>query len=187
MTRCRGTRTPHCILRREQAGIALRLALAVALAAAASAYAAQSDPLPVAGWLERVRLSPGEIVLEAKLDSGAYTSSLNAANVQRFMRDGKEWVAFDVVGHDERKTRIERPLVRIAVVKSALGVDRERPTVTLGICIGSVYRLSEVNLVDRSDLSKPMLIGRRFLRGRLLVDLKHRYLLEPTCKKRKVS
>lgn len=162
------------------------VALILSLSAACAAYAAQPDAVPVAGWLERARLSPGDIVLEAKLDSGARTSSLHAVNVQQFERDGKEWVAFDVAGNDGRSVRIERPLVRIARIKSALGTDEARPTVTLGICIGSIYRVTEVNLVDRNGLTKPLLIGRRFLKGRLLVDLNRRYLLEPACKRNSV-
>jgi hypothetical protein len=123
-------------------------------------------------------------VLEAKLDTGARTSSLDAVNLQQFERDGKDWVAFDVVGDDGRSVRIERPIVRIARIKSALGTDQARPTVTLGICIGRVYRVTEVNLVDRNGLTKPLLVGRRFLKGRLLVDLNRRYLLEPACKRK---
>jgi len=159
----------------------LNRALILLLLTAPAAYGAQPDALPIAGWLERARLSPGEIILEAKLDSGARTSSLHAANLKQFKRDGKDWVAFDVTGNDGRTVHIERTLVRIAQVKSALGTDEGRPSVRLGICIGNVYRLTEVNLVDRSDLAKPLLIGRRFIRGRLLVDMGRRHLLEPTC------
>lgn len=79
-----------------------------------------------------------------------------------------------------------RPIVRIARIQSAPGVEEARPTVTLGICIGSVYRITEVNLVDRGSLSKPLLIGRSFLRGRLVVDLSRHYLLEPACKRKAV-
>jgi len=127
-----------------------------------------------------------EIVLEAKLDSGARTSSLHAGNLQQFRRDGKDWAAFDVTDNEGRNVRIERPLVRIAQVKSALGTDEARPTVTLGICIGTVYRVTEVNLVDRSELTKPLLVGRRFLRGRFLVDMGRRHLLEPLCRRKTV-
>jgi hypothetical protein len=140
-----------------------------------------SGPVPVAGWTERARLSPGDIVVEAKLDTAARTSSLHAVNPRQFERDGKNWVAFDVLGNDGRSVHFERPVVRISHVKSALGRDEARPTVTLGICIGSVYRVTEVNLADRSSLIKPLLIGRRFLKGRLRVDPDHRNLLEPVC------
>lgn len=151
------------------------------LGAAAVVRAAQPGTVPVAGWLERARVSPGDILLEAKLDTGARTASIHALNLRQFQRDGKDWVAFDVVGDDGRSVRLERPLVRVAQIKSAPGREEERPTVTLGICIGNVFQITEVSLVDRSGLSKPLLIGRRFLKGRLVVDLSHRYLLEPLC------
>jgi hypothetical protein len=141
-----------------------------------------TERLPIAGWLERARITPGGLVLDAKLDSGASRSSLHATNIQRFQRDGSEWLAFDLETGEGRPLRMERPLKRIARIRSAPGAEEERPVVTLGICVGNVYRVTEVNLVDRSGLAKPLLIGRSFLRGRLLVDLKNRYLLEPTCK-----
>jgi hypothetical protein len=156
-------------------------ALILLLLTAPAVYGAQPGSLPVAGWLERARLSPGEILLEAKLDSGALTSSLHAANLKQFKSDGKDWVAFDVTGNGGRTVHIERPLVRIVKIKSALGTDEGRPSVTLGICVGNVYRVTEVSLVDRSGLTKPLLIGRRFLRDQLLVDSGRHYLMEPTC------
>ena len=48
------------------------------------------------------------------------------------------------------------------------------------------YRATEVNLVDHSGLTQPLLVGRRFLKGRLLVDLNRHYLLEPTCRQKRV-
>lgn len=121
-------------------------------------------------------------MLEAKLDTGARTCSLDARNLQPFEREGRAWVAFNVADNTGRTVRIERPLVRIASVKSALGADEMRPAVALGVCVGNVYRVTEVTLVDRSVLAKPLLIGRRFLSGRLLVDSKRRHLLEPHCR-----
>ena len=157
----------------------LGLLLAAVPAVAALPYYA----LPVAGRIEHVRLTPGDIVVEGKLDTGARTSSLDAINMQRLVRDNADWMAFDVTGNDGRTVRIERPVVRIAKIRSALGVDEDRPVVTLGVCIGKVYRVTEVNLVDRGDLTAPLLIGRRFLQGRLLVNVNRRHLLEPACKR----
>jgi hypothetical protein len=165
-----------------QSGVALGCVLAISLLCAARADAATpARVLPIAGWLERARLSPGNVILEAKLDTGARTSSLDARNLQQFERDGRAWVAFDVTGNNEQTVRIERPLIRIASVKSALGADETRPTVALGVCVGNIYRVTEVTLVDRSILDKPLLIGRRFLRNRLLVDSSRRHLLELRC------
>lgn len=164
----------RCLLRATCACLSLVFSFPPALAS-------QPAAVPVAGWIERARLSPGDIILEAKLDTGARTSSLHAVNPRHFERDGKNWIAFDVLGNDGRSVHFEQPVVRIAHIKSAPGIVEARPTVMLGICIGSVYRVTEVNLVDRSSLTKPLLIGRRFLKDRLRVDLGHRYLLEPVC------
>ena len=157
------------------------LTLILLVSTALAAEVPQPIAVPVAGWLERAQILPEDIVLEAKLDTGSRTSSLHAVNLRQFRRDGKDWVAFDVTGDDRRSVRIERPVVRIVRIKSALGADDGRPTIKLGICIGSVYRTTEVNLVDRSSLTRPLLIGRRFLGSRLRVDVSRHHLLEPIC------
>jgi hypothetical protein len=160
---------------------ALRVALVASAALAPCAHGAKPDSLPVAGWLERALVSPARVPMEAKLDSGARTSSLHASSVRRYERDGEDWVSFQITGMDGRTVRLRRRLLRMATVRSALGVDEGRPVVALGICVGRVHRVTEVSLVDRSELNVPLLIGRRFLRGRLLVDLSRRHLLEPDC------
>jgi hypothetical protein len=164
------------------AGLLLGLIVLPAAAAVADAGA-----VPVAGWLERARLFPGDIPLEAKLDSASRNSSLHALNVERFEREGADWVAFDIVTGSGGSMRLERPVVRVVEIQSAPGRYETRVAVKLGICIGQVFRVTEVNLVDRSTLSKPLLVGRRFLRGRLLVDTKRRFLLEPECKPRTIK
>lgn len=160
---------------------AAALALALLLPTRCLAAAEEIRAPAIAGWLERAKLVPGEVVVEAKLDTGANTSSLHAPVIQHFARDGKRWVSFDIVGRDGQNVRIERPVVRTARVRSALGSGQSRPTVRLGICVGNVYRITEVTLADRSRLDVPLLVGRRFLEGHLLVDSAKRELHEPNC------
>ena len=137
--------------------------------------------LTVVGWLERAKLVPGEVILQAKLDTGADTSSLHATAIQHFIRDGRPWVSFNVVGGDGQSVRVERPVVRTAHVRSALGPGQARPTVRFGICVANVYRVTEVTLADRTRVDVPLLVGRRFLEGQLLVDSGQRELHEPNC------
>ncbi|MGH8555638.1 MAG: RimK/LysX family protein, partial [Gammaproteobacteria bacterium] len=42
----------------------------------------------VVGWVERIKLYPGEMILKAKIDTGAKHSSVNARNIDEFTRDG---------------------------------------------------------------------------------------------------
>jgi hypothetical protein len=158
-----------------------RAAMAAALLLAFGAVRAEGPASLVAGWMERARLMPGEIAVQAKLDTGADHSSLHATGIARFQRDGAEWIAFDVIDDSGATLRLERPLVRTARVSSVLTSRSARPVVRLGVCVGPVYRVVEVNLVDRAGMNERMLIGRSFLEGRLLVDPSRRHLLEPSC------
>jgi hypothetical protein len=135
----------------------------------------------IVGYLEPIKLGSEAIPLAAKLDTGADVSSLHVTNLQRMQREDGEWVAFEVVGADNRRIRLERKVERIARVRNAARGVQERPTVLLGICLGSTYRVTEVNLADRSGLTLPVLVGRSFLGGRFAVDSSRTYTVEPRC------
>ena len=49
----------------------------------------------IIGAVEKVRLLPPNVVLKARIDTGAKTTSIDAQNIIPFERDGKEWVRFD--------------------------------------------------------------------------------------------
>lgn len=140
----------------------------------------------VAGWVERIRLGEEGVVLTAKLDTGALTSSLHAADVRWFTRDGEEWVAFEVTGEGGRTVRFERKVVRVSRIKRQGGDSQKRPTVMMGICLGREYRVTEVNLTDRTGLKYEFLAGRRFLAGRIIVDSARTNLIAPDCAELKV-
>jgi len=136
----------------------------------------------IVGWLERVRLGEVGVVLSAKLDTGADTSSLHAPDVRWFNRDGHDWVAFDVTGDDGRTVRFEREVVRVAEIKRRGGGKAlTRPTVLMGVCLGRVYRVTEVNLADRTRFKQPFLVGRKFLEKHFAVDSARTYTVEPNC------
>ena len=48
------------------------------------------------GYLERAMLVEATLEMEAKLDTGADNSSLNATDLEFFDREGKPWVRFTV-------------------------------------------------------------------------------------------
>ena len=141
----------------------------------------------VAGWIERVRLGEEGVVLSAKLDTGADNSSLHATDVRAFTRDGSPWVDFEVTGEDGRKVRFERKVTRVTEIKRRGGAKPlERPTVLMGVCLGRVYRIVEVNLANRSRFKQPFLVGRTFLANRFVVDSARTHTVEPDCTEVKV-
>ena len=136
----------------------------------------------IVGWIERVRLGDEGVVLTAKLDTGADTSSLHAVDVRWFRRDGVQWIAFEAKGADGRQVTFERKVIRIAEIKRrAAGKPLERPTVLMGVCIGRIYRVTEVNLADRTRFNQPMLIGRKFLENGFAVASDRVNTVEPEC------
>ena len=138
----------------------------------------------VVGWVEKARISPGNIVLAAKMDSGADNSSLNVPDFTEFERNGEKWVRFELVSDNGHNTVIERKLVRVAKIKRHGGSRQIRPVVLMGICVGNYYRQVEVNLVDRSNFKYPLLIGRSFMQDKILIDPSVQYTLEPACEER---
>jgi hypothetical protein len=158
------------------------LAVLVSALAVAFAAAVQAGEQQIVGWVEKVRLSPGNVLVEAKLDTGALHCSLDADNLTYFTRDGVQWVRFQVEDHLGQKATLARPLVGEANIKRHFLKYQKRPVVRLGVCLGSFYREVDVNLVDRSGFQYPMLIGRDFMRGALLIDPKGKHTVEPDCR-----
>ncbi|WP_290651608.1 ATP-dependent zinc protease [Aquisalimonas sp.] len=134
------------------------------------------------GWIERVSLLDGELTVEAKLDTGADTSSLNAPEPEIFEHEDEDWVRFSVKDSDGNKHSFERPVERMVRIRSASGTSR-RPVIKMTVCLGDVERTAEVNLADREGLSYEMLIGRNFLKDHILVDSGPKFTRDPSCGK----
>ncbi len=141
--------------------------------------------LPLIGWREAVffpELGLGPI--RAKIDSGANTSALHVTDVERI--DG-ERVSFHIAldRHGRRLSdRLEAPIVRTSTVKSSTGHTQERFVVPLKLAVGEHEFEAEVSLVCRKGMLCRMLLGRRALAGRFLVDSERMYLVSTKPRKR---
>ncbi len=134
-----------------------------------------------AGWIEKAVLYPDGIILHAKLDTGAETTSINATNPEFFERDNRRWTRFSITNRDNKSVTIEAKIIREANIKRHFGEKQVRPVVMLDLCIGDVRKKEEVNLVDRSNLKYQLLIGRNFLKSDILIDSGSTYILSPDC------
>lgn len=123
------------------------------------------------GERERVLLNAIDVVLRARINTGFYTSQLDARNIQMFERDGQEWVRFTVIDRQtETPHELERKRLRY-VQTNGDDESSRRPIVEIRITIGKVTQNSEFVLVDRGDQTYPLLIGRNVLRDVMLVDV----------------
>ncbi len=127
----------------------------------------------VVGELEKVYLPVPGLIYEARIDSGAQTSSLHATNIERFERDGERWVRFDIEDPKSKEPlTLERKLSRNVRIVQASAEDTERrPVIELPFMIGDHRQTAEFTLSDREHLNYPLLIGRNVLRDVMLVDV----------------
>jgi len=136
----------------------------------------------VFGWLERVKVSHRGLIVEAKLDTGADNSSLHAEQIKSFNRGGKSMVRFSVADAGTGElVELERKRVRRARIREHDGTHQQRPVVEMWVCLGSLKKRVEVNLVDRSRFSVPFLLGRSAMHGDVLVDPDQTFTVAPSC------
>jgi hypothetical protein len=130
--------------------------------------------LPILGGVERVSIVPPGLELEARLNTGAASSILDARNIRAFERDGAQWVKFQVIDRKTRiPTEISRPLVHVTTARG--DADSKRYVVKLKTRLGSIDQFVEYTLDDRSSSRYPVLLGRNFLRDQALVDVARRF------------
>ena len=152
-----------------------------ALAQTAQQQNRNEPMLTIAGWVETVTFPDYGIVLDAKLDTGADSSSLGVSGLERFKRDGKTWYRFALTGEDGKTATIEQQTNRIARIMRAEVEDTRRPIVRLKICLAGHVAEVDFSLTDRSDQRSRVLIGRRFLASRILVDSSRKHVFPKHC------
>ena len=144
--------------------------------------ATHSEPA-IYGWIETVTFPQAGLQLEAKLDTGAQTSSLDARSIEEFERDDEPWVRFRLQGDRQGVAAsqwVERPVLRRVKVRGAGGVDH-RYVIHMQLCIGHQSYEEQFTLRDRSRMAYPALLGRRTLEHLGLVDVRRQHLQQPEC------
>lgn len=157
------------------------MGLSLMMLAAVSGVSVAAGAKQTIGWVETVRVTPGNVVVKAKIDTGAKMSSLGCDCRTEFERDGKRWMRFSVEDEHGELATFERPIIRKVRIKRHFGQAQERVVVDLGVCLGNQYKVTQVNLVDRSGFIYPMLIGRDDLAGRFVVDPQQKFRSRPNC------
>lgn len=142
------------------------------------------------GWIEEAIIEPEAITVKAKLDTGAKTSSMDAKDLEKFKKDGDDWVRFNVELKDANTGEIsnapvERKVVRRIKVRGA-GGEESRPVVMMKICFGSEIYDEQFSLKNRGKMNYPVLIGRRTLEHLGAVDVSRTFTTKPTCKASKL-
>ena len=134
--------------------------------------------LPIIGAVEWAAVEPPGLVMEARIDTGAETTSIHAEDILLLEKDGKRFVRFavlDVATGD--KVELELPLRRRVLIKRHEGPSERRSVVRMWISVGDTRSRIDVTLSDREVFEFPLLVGRNFLTDSVIVDVSRRYAL----------
>lgn len=112
--------------------------------------------------------------LECKIDTGAFTSTIHCSKVGIVEKDGMQVLEFCVLDkwHPQFNNLIHTASdFREKKVKSSNGVSESRYLVkTKAVLFGQTFPIS-FTLSDRKKMRFPVLIGKKFLRNKFLVDV----------------
>jgi hypothetical protein len=155
-----------------RAGFTVCLAASVLLAPALGMPGpALASDRPTLGPTTEVILLPWGIRAQARVDTGAATSSLDARVISITGKKGARAVRFKLIG-DTGATVVELPVADIHRVRTSDASRPERrPTVELEMCVAGRRFTVETTLNDRSQMEYRMLLGRNALEGRFVVDV----------------
>ena len=141
-------------------------------------------PLRV-GWKEYVALPEWNVArLRAKIDTGARTSALDAADHEIYEVPGVGAVVRFRLNlsrkHPQRQVLVEAPVVKMTLVRNSGGMRELRPVVETTVRLGPLQKRIRLTVTNRAGMIFRMILGREALAGDCLVDVGKKYLLWST-------
>ncbi len=136
--------------------------------------AAEGDGPTVIGAVEWALVEPSDLIMEARIDTGAETSSIHAEDIRLVEKDGKRYVQFHLLNRETgEQVPVERRLHRRIVIKqNTEGAPEDRRyVVRMWVTIGESRLWLDVSLSDRDDFEYELLIGRNMLMDEFIVDV----------------
>jgi len=133
-------------------------------------------PLFKAGHIEVAEVEG--MSFPVKLDTGADVSSINAKDIKRFQKDGKDMVSFTYendLGMTKAFTREVVDVMRITAKKGEKA--NERPVVEMHVKLGELEKKIRVNLQDRGRFHYSMILGKNFLKHGAVVSSDTNYIV----------
>jgi hypothetical protein len=130
------------------------------------------------GSVDRIDLIDlGIMNIEAKIDTGANRSSIHCSNIERHKRNGVDEIAFHIpLDSSHGVNEFHSTDFFKKKIKSSSGHVEERYIIkTAVVLFGQTYRTS-FSLTDRSEMKYPILLGKKLLENRFIVDVSQKNL-----------
>jgi hypothetical protein len=117
--------------------------------------------------------------IEAKIDTGAYSCAICSKNARLVAINGSVMLRFGIYSSGN-KGKIQYFMTsdyKTTMVKSSNGITEKRFVINAGLKLGKRTYKAALTLSNRRDLRYAVLIGRKLLRSRFLVDVSKNHAL----------
>jgi len=108
--------------------------------------------------------------IDAKIDTGAFTTALHCAHMQVFQRKNEPWVRFTLYD-DELQIKHASKIVAYRNIKSSSGEKEHRCIIVTRVRLFERDYFIEVALTNRDGMKNPVLLGRKLLMNNFIVDV----------------
>ena len=145
---------------------------------------ANKKPKRVVGWKENAALPDLNVKnVIAKIDTGANLASIDAADIKIVSRDKVKYVKFKVMKRNNTVRKTSAPLEGYKRIKSSNGDVERRPYIKTTLLMDGITKKIELTLTDRGPMEYTMLIGRKALGRRWVVNPSISFSKKPDGKK----
>ena len=128
----------------------------------------------IIGWREWVALPDLNLpALKAKIDTGARTSALHAFLIEPYQQDGIDMLRFlihPIQRNQEFEVECHCPVFDVREVTDSGGHKEMRYVIQSDVVIGGGRWPIELTLTNRDTMAFRMLLGRRAMEDRFMVD-----------------
>lgn len=111
--------------------------------------------------------------IAVKIDTGAYTSSIHCHQIEEIEHEGQPAIRFQLLDPSHEMYN-EKVFVfhnfKLKTIKSSIGQSELRYIIKTKISMFGKRFPIELSLSERGDMRYPVLLGRKLLRKRFLVD-----------------
>ncbi len=112
--------------------------------------------------------------IDAKIDTGAYSTAIHAHKIWLTEDEGNEILNFELLDPEKeqyRKLTIRTAQFKRKKVRSSNGRLEERFAIKTNILLGGKKRITDLTLTNRGEMRYPVLVGRKVLKKGFLVDV----------------
>ena len=139
----------------------------------------------VVGWKEQVALPDLKIKsVIAKIDTGANLATIDADDIKFVTRKDVKYVKFTVKKRNNTVRKTSAQIAGFKRIRSSNGDVERRPYIKTDILMDGITKNIELTLTDRGPMDYTMLIGRKALGRRWIVNPSISFMTKPNGNKK---